>query len=407
MSRKSRNLLRKREPNEHARVGFIELFFDLVFVFAVTQLSHKLLESLTPRGALETLILFMAVWWAWIDTAWVTNWLDPEKRPVRLMLFALMLAGLILSTSLPEAFGPRGIAFACAYACIQVGRSLFTLAALKGHDEGNHRNFQRITIWAAGSSVLWIAGAFADPNLRLALWAIAVAADNIAPSAGFWTPWHGRSTPADWQVEGAHLAERCGLFIIIALGESILVTGGTFAALEWNPTSIASMIVAFTGSVAMWWIYFDSGHERGSDRIAHSSEPGRLARLAYTYIHLPIIAGIIICAVSDDIVLAHPLGDLDAAAIAVILGGPALYVGGTLFFRWSITRHVSRSQIGGLVLLALLVPAAHALTPLVLGALATLVLIAVAVSEQLRRRAAMRRSHNRRTAAKAKRAGPA
>jgi low temperature requirement protein LtrA len=396
------NLLRERKANEQARVGFVELFFDLVFVFAVTQLSHKLLESLTPRGALETLILFMAVWWAWIDTAWVTNWLDPEKRPVRLMLFALMLAGVILSTSLPEAFGARGIGFAVAYTAIQVGRSLFTLVALRGRDDGNYVNFQRITIWAAGSSLLWLAGAFADENLRLALWAIAVAADCVAPSAGFWTPWHGRSTPADWQIEGGHIAERCGLFIIIALGESILVTGATFAALEWNPTSIASLLVAFTGSVAMWWIYFDSGHERGSERIVHSSEPGRLARLAYTYINLTIIAGIIACAVSDDIVLAHPYGHVDPATAAVIVGGPALYVGGTLLFRWSISRRASRSQIAGLILLALLVPAAGALSPLALAALATLVLVVVAVVEQLGRRASARRSaarHARRSEA--------
>ena len=141
------SLMRVRTPGEHARVGFVELFFDLVFVFAITQVSHLLLAHLTPLGALEAAILLAAVWWVWIDTSWITNWLDPERGPVRLMLFALMAAGLILSTSLPEAFGVKGLVFACAFASIQVGRSLFTLWAVRG-SPSQKANFQRISAWA-------------------------------------------------------------------------------------------------------------------------------------------------------------------------------------------------------------------------------------------------------------------
>src|SRR5919109_3588280 len=139
------NLLRARQAHEHSRVTFVELFFDLVFVFAVTQLSHLLLEHLSILGAVQTALLMMAVWWVWIFTSWVTNWLDPQRTPVRLMLFALMLAGLVLSMSIPEAFESRGIAFAAAYAFMQVGRSLFMLWALARHSQANFRNFQRIT----------------------------------------------------------------------------------------------------------------------------------------------------------------------------------------------------------------------------------------------------------------------
>lgn len=121
------SLMRVRREGEHAKVGFVELFFDLVFVFAITQVSHLLLAHLTPLGTLEAAILLAAVWWVWIDTSWITNWLDVERGPVRLMLFALMAAGLIMSTSLPEAFGDKGLVFACAFAAMQVGRSLFTL----------------------------------------------------------------------------------------------------------------------------------------------------------------------------------------------------------------------------------------------------------------------------------------
>ena len=242
------NLLRVLGPHSHARVGFIELFFDLIFVFAVTQLSHHLIEHFTPLGAFQTLILFLAVWWAWIDTAWVTNWLDPEKWPVRLMLLALMLAGLVLSTSIPDAFGERGLYFAIAYAFIQVGRAVFTLWALRGHSPANYRNFQRITVWFILFSAIWVVGGLVEGEMRLILWTIAVIIETAAPSHGFYVPGLARSTTADWDVEGSHMAERCGLFIIIALGESILVTGATFAGLEWDAANVSAFAVAFLGS---------------------------------------------------------------------------------------------------------------------------------------------------------------
>jgi low temperature requirement protein LtrA len=377
------NLLRELKPNEHARVGFVELFFDLVFVFAVTQLSHALLEHYSLRGALETLILFMAVWWAWIDTSWVTNWLDPQKRPVRLMLLVLMLAGLVLSASIPEAFGERGIYFAFAYAFIQLGRSLFVVWALKGHSPVNFRNFQRIATWAGLVSILWIAGAFAEGDLRLGLWAAAVVIENIAPAVGFWVPGLGRSATTEWRVEGAHMAERCGLFIIIALGESILVTGATFAGLEWTWTSKATFFVAFAGSVAMWWIYFDSGHERGSTRITHASDSGRVARLAYTYLHLPIVAGIIVAAVGDEFSLAHPADVADTGAAVAVLGGPALYLLGAALFKRSISGHWPLSHLAGILLLCVLFAIPAELTLLELATMAAIVLILVAASESL------------------------
>lgn len=375
------NLLRRRRPHEHAPVGFIELFFDLVFVFAVTQLSHRLIEHYSVRGAVETLLLFLAVWWAWIDTSWVTNWLDPQKRPVRVMLLVLMLAGLVLSTSIPEAFGERAIYFALAYVFIQVGRSLFMLWALHRHDRGNYRNFQRITAWFMLFSALWIAGAFAEGDLRLAIWALAVVIENLAPMVGFWTPGLDRSTTADWVVEGSHMAERCGLFIIIALGESILVTGATFAALEWSWLNKLAFLVAFVGSVALWWIYFDSGQQRGSHTIAESADPGRLARLAYTYFHIPIVAGIIVSAVATEFVLMHPTGHTDFGVAAAILYGPAAFLVGTALFKKATLGRWPLGHLLGAVLLVLLTALADMLPPISLGGSAAIVLVAVAVGE--------------------------
>ncbi len=139
-----RGLLRVRSGSDEARVEFVELFFDLVFVFAITQLSHRLIEHPSAEGATETLILFLAVWWAWINTAWVTNWLDPHRTRVRLLLFWMMGAGLFVSMSIPDAFGARGPVFALAYVTMVLSCSLFAALAFRGHDPANHRNFVRI-----------------------------------------------------------------------------------------------------------------------------------------------------------------------------------------------------------------------------------------------------------------------
>lgn len=376
---RSQNLLRSRR--EHTRVTYVELFFDLVFVFAVTQLSHFLLGHLTITGALQTGLLLMGVWWVWIYTSWITNWLDPDKTPVRLTLFAIMLAGLLLSVSIPYAFSSRGLTFALAYASIQVGRTLFMLWALGPGNDALTRNFQRILIWLAVSAVFWIAGGLAEGSPRVALWVVAIAIEYVSPSLGFWVPRLGRSTTTDWTVEGAHLAERCALFVIIALGESILVTGATFSGLSLTPVVVMAFIAAFASSIAMWWIYFNIGAEAGTQRITMSSDPGRLARSAYTYIHIFIVAGIIVGAVADELVLKHPSGHAEPGTIAAVLGGPALFLVGNILFKREMAGRLPLSHLVGLSLLAVLVAVSSAATPLLLGIAAALVLVLVAVWE--------------------------
>jgi len=381
--RRPTGLVRERRANHHARVTNVELFFDLVFVFAVTQLSHTLLKNLTVSGAVHTLVLFLAIWWVWIYTSWVTNWLDPAKTPVRLLLFVLMFAGLILSISIPEAFEAAGPAFAMAYVFMQVGRSAFTLWAFGAASPVNTLNFQRITSWLAFAGLFWLAGGFVHNDARLGFWAFAVGVEYAGPSLGFWTPGIGRSTAGDWDVEGAHLAERCALFVIIALGESLLVTGATFGELGWSLTSASGFVSAFVGSVALWWIYFDAAAEHGSARIAASSNPGQLARLVYTYVHLLIVAGVIVSAVGDELVLSHPLGHSEPHAVAVILGGPAIYLVGALLFKGAIRGRIPLSHIVGLSILALFSLFAFSLPPLGLGVGSTLILVLVAVWERV------------------------
>jgi low temperature requirement protein LtrA len=376
-------LFRTHAPHQHSRVTYAELFFDLVFVFAVTQVSHTLLGRLTPPGLAQTTLLFLAVWWVWVYTSWITNWLDPETTPVRILLFSLMLGGLVLSTSIPQAFESRGLWFAVAYAAMQVGKTVFLWISTPRSRAPARMNAIRITAWLSASAVFWIAGGFTEGNARLLLWAVALGIEYLSPAVRFWIPKYGASQVSDWVVEGGHMAERCAGFIIIALGESIVVTGATFAELDWTLATVGAFASAFVGSLAMWWIYFHKGAEAGSEQISRSSEPGRLARLAYTYLHMPIVAGIIVSAVADELVLKHPLGHSDVATVLSAIGGPLLFLLGTILFKHTIRGFLQLSHGAGIVALGALGWFAGGLSPLVLSIATTAIMIVVAVWESV------------------------
>src|ERR1700732_2652557 len=208
-------LFRPIVPHQHSRVTYAELLFDLVFVFAVTQISHTLLAQFTPLGAVQTTLLLLSVWWVWVYTSWVTNWLNPEQTPVRVMLFALMLGGLVLSTSIPKAFESRGLWFASDYAAMHGGKTVFLWLSTPRIRTSARLNAMRITAWLSVSAIFWIAGGFAQGNARLVLWALALAIEYTSPAVQFWIPKYGASSVADWYVEGGHIAERCAGFIII------------------------------------------------------------------------------------------------------------------------------------------------------------------------------------------------
>ena len=367
-----------REDGVHrSTVTPVELFFDLVYVFAITQLSHKLLGHFDLHGALETALLLLAVWWAWIYTAWFTNWFDPEQRTVRLVMIAGMVASLLVSTSIPEAFGDRGLLFAAAYVVLQVGRSLFIIWAARDHPM-LRINFVRLVTWSILASCFWIAGALASGPTREFLWVIAVLVDYAAPLFFFYVPGLGRSHTNDWNISGEHMAERAQLFIIIALGESILVTGATFSELAISPEDFAGFVVAFIGSVALWWIYFDRAAGDAAEAIAASSDPGALARSAYTYIHLPMVAGIVVSAVGDELQIAHPLGHASPETLIALLAGPALFLIGHALFKYFVFGVVSMPRLVAVLILLVIGIIGREWAPLALATAAMLVLAGVA-----------------------------
>ena len=371
------SLLRDDGDGDH-RVTPMELFFDLVYVFAITQLSHLLLDHLDARGLLQTGLLLIAVWVASIYTTWSTNWLNPNQRPVRLMLIGVMAASLIVSAVLPEAFGERGMIFAVAYVAIQVGRSIFVVACTRDHPD-LHRSFQRILVWLTVSGALWIAGGLASGTARGGLWLAAVALDLLSPMIGYYTPGLGRSTTRDWNISGEHMAERCQLFVIIALGESILVTGATFADLEISGATLAGFVVAFLGSVALWWVYFDRSAEAAAEAIARSDDPGALGRNAYTYMHLPMVAGIIVTAVGDELAIAHPLEHASPETVVTVLGGPALFLAGHALFKKTVFGVWSVPRLAAIVLLAVAGVVGRDWAPLALATAALAILAGVSV----------------------------
>lgn len=374
------NLLRKRDGSA-ASVSFSELLFDLIYVFAVTQISHYLLHHLTLVGALQSLVLWFAVWLPWQYTAWVTNWFNPETRQVRLLLFSIMLFGLFLAAAIPDAFGSHGIIFATCYIAIQVGRTLVVLLFLKS-DDPIRKNFLRILGWLTISAAFWLTGALSQGELRLALWSTAVLCEYVSPMFGFRLPVLGYSrSHTEWSIEGHHLAERCQLFVIVAFGETLLMTGATLGELKvWELPVVIAVLIAFTGSMVMWWIYFDTSSKAGSHTIARSDNPGKMGSY-FHYIHVILVGAIIICAVANETVIAHPAQKITEITRAMLLLGPAIYLIANTIYKRMVYLQTPLSHLAGVVALVILAPFSLSTDLLMVSFLTTVIMIVVAIWE--------------------------
>jgi low temperature requirement protein LtrA len=339
----------RQHAGEEQRATFLELFFDLVFVFAVTQLSHHLLHNLTTKGAAQTLLLLLVVWWAWIYTTWMTNWFDPDSVPVRVTLLVGMLASLAMAIAIPKAFGDRALPFAVGYVALQLVRNTFIVVATEP-ESPLHVGFRRILAWSAWTGAIWIAGALVGGDARTIVWIVALVADYAGPFAGYWTPGLGRTAVTDWEIEHAHFAERFQTFVIIALGESIVATGATASGQHLTGHRWIAIALSFVLAAALWWLYFDEVASRSAEDFgAAADQRGRLGRDAYTYLHLPIVAGIIVAAVGLELVIAHPDAALSARELAVLAIGPALYLAGQLAFRVRMIGTLARKRVVAIV----------------------------------------------------------
>lgn len=381
MSNSPHRLLRNRE-SETASVSYSELLFDLIYVFSVTQLSHYLLHNLTWDGLLKETILWFAVWMLWQHTIWVTNWFNPDTRPIRILLFVSMLLGLIMAAALPYAFTYRGLVFAICYVVIQGGRTLYVILVLGDHHLTT--NFKRILGWFCITAVFWITGAMLKGEWQIILWIIAAVCDYTAPMFGFALPFLGRSDSSkEWTIEGHHLLERCQLFVIIAFGETLLMTGDSLTEIEeWTPVVIISAAISFTGSLAMWWIYFDVGSEAGSRKIQKVDDPGKLG-VIYNAIHIVLVGAIIICAVGDELVVVLPKEDMGVEVILVLIIGPIIYLLANSAYKYVTCRKIPLSHMIAVVILGILLLFSYHISLLLLNILNTSVFIFVIVFDLL------------------------
>jgi low temperature requirement protein LtrA len=317
----------------------------------------------------------------------MANWFDPSSRAVLAVLTGAMLVSLLMAAALPRAFGADGLLFALSYVVLQLGRNLAALRLLRvGHPLRDV--FKRLVAWSVASGVLWLAGSSFAGDQRLLFWGPALVLELCGPIAGYWLPRRGRTATTDWDIEGGHFTERCEAFIIIALGESIVVTGATAASVGLRAEVVICLCVAFLETAALWWLYFGAVAERSRTTLRQCADPGRLARDAYTYLHLPIVGGIIAVAVADDLLITQPTQALHGVGLAMALGGPALYLVGEDLFRVRVGGAASAERLAVAALLLLAAPIASALSALALSAMVAALLVAVVFREQ---RAAGRR----------------
>jgi low temperature requirement protein LtrA len=377
-------------PREVARsVAPIELFFDLVYVFTVSQLSSGLIHDVSLRGIVETLVLTLAVMYAWFMTVWTSNWLDVERRPVQLMLLGLMFATLLMATSVTYAFGSpfeelglggdRAGLFVIGYLAIQVGRTLFAVSAFRGHRL--HQHFANAFTWEVGTGLIWVAGIFADGDARLALWAVAVLATYGGVIAGHPLPGHRSPFSSDSQIYAEHLLERFRLFFLIALGETVLTIGKAFVEVPVDLGRLLALAASFLGTVSLWWCYFHRSERVGIDAVRSAGDGSRLVAFG-NYTLIAMVIGIIGIAVGDELAIADPgFEETTAAMSALIFGGPAIFLLAQLVFFRQATGEISRPRILACVALAVLAFLTASLTLLTAVIVASLVLLAVAVAD--------------------------
>ncbi|HEU4494666.1 MAG TPA: low temperature requirement protein A [Rubrobacteraceae bacterium] len=361
------------------RVTPLELFFDLVFVFALTQVTGFLADHLTWSGMLQGVALLVVLWWAWGGYSWLTNAVPAEEViPARLVIITAMAAMLVASLAVPDAFGEYGVLFGLAYFVVRLLHVvLFVLAT--GNTPETHQAFVRLTPGFLVAPMLLIPAGFVDGFAQVILWVAALAIDlGVSLVRGV----------SGFEVHAEHFAERYGLIVIIALGESIVAIGVGASGLAIGAGVVLAAVLGIALAAALWWAYFDLVMLVAGRRLsaAKGEERARLARDAYSYLHLPIVAGIVLVALGIKKTLAHvgePLATIPAVALC---GGIALYLVGHNAVRLREFASVSVPRLVVTTLCCALIPVAVSVPSLVMLAILAILLCALAAFETMRSR---------------------
>jgi low temperature requirement protein LtrA len=376
-----------RGQNAPLSASFLELFFDLAFVLALSQLARHLLADITPVGALRTALLLAAVWWMWVTTTWLTDWYDPETPVIRILLIGATLGSLLVGVATPLAVDGRASLFAGAYVAVHLGRGVITGLALRGHPRQSRA--LRILCWFSVSAIPWLVGAFV-PAWRMPLWLLGLAIDLTGPRLGWPTPMFGRARQEELHLAGQHLAERYQQVVIVALGELILVSGLAYAGTHTSLPQTVAFLLIFATAVLIGLLYVTpSGVHLGS--AIERSDPSRFGTTS-AYLHLLMIAGVVYTAVGAELTIVHPTEVGSRTAVAVLAAGPTLFLTGRLLLSVAIARRLSWPRLLGLFAMVAAALATITLPLLAVTAATTGVLFVVAAMDH---RGVLTRRRNR------------
>ncbi|MFG1678469.1 low temperature requirement protein A [Micromonospora sp. NPDC049282] len=380
-------LLRGERSKQEA--SFVELFFDLVLVFALNRLVASTAQLASASGAvrwaslLQALLLILPLIWVWSMTAYSTARFEPRRLAVQVMVLVTAFGVLLLGVATPRAFDGSAWMFASVYVALQAGRALVVALALRSH--WLQRLYWGILVWFCVSAVAWLLGALAHGSARTLLWSLAIAIEYGSARLGWWVPWQGPERILAWESAAGHLADRYQQLLLIALGETILAVGIAYTEASGNPRlpQTLGLVIAFITAVLLWRIYFYKAGELFGSAVRLAANPASLGRVAGTA-HLFMIIGVAATAIGNELVQRHPTGHTFKSWLALMLGGPALYVAGRTLLEWVVFSRVSRHRLLGIAALLLLaVPLAFA-PPLAVVAAVPVVLIAIAVADARR-----------------------
>ncbi|MEV7663640.1 low temperature requirement protein A [Paenarthrobacter sp. NPDC089316] len=379
----------RRDPGD-VEVSPLELFFDLVFVFAIMQLSLYLLEHLTWTGIAQTGVLYIAVFTVWSYTTWAGTLTDPARGPVRAMLLGAMLLGLFMNVSIASAFDTSGWLFVTTYLVMQIGRTLWLLSA--GLDTVMHQHFQRTLVWLVASGPLWTVGAVVESGPRLILWSIATVVDLIGMLAAH--PLAGKRVRTEKTAfPVAHQFERARLFFIIALGETVMTTGSAITHAPLGPMTLFVGAVALTGTITLWWVYFGRSEGAARARVNFDQDPVKTTRYA-NYSLMAMVAGLLAIAVGDELVIAHPAGEAEPSTNALLYGGPFLFFAAQSWYMRVAMNELPRSRPMAMMALVVLTAATWQAPPYLAAVAAMVVILAVAVADARRSSEETDKSHS-------------
>ncbi|MEV6813798.1 low temperature requirement protein A [Micromonospora sp. NPDC051296] len=384
-----------RTPSSPQQATFLELFFDLAFVFVIQRIALRITEQLARPGVADqwfalpavgkTLLLLYPLTSVWTVAAWTTARLDPRRLPVQAVTIATMFGVLIMSAALPSAFHGGGLAFAVPYVVMQVGRYVVFEIMLRGHELQD--TVTRQLVWFSLTGILWIAGAFTHDQTRVVLWVAAAGLEFLAARVGWPVPKLGARRATVWAAAGEHLADRYRQFLLIALGESVLALALAYTGGLYDVESTAAFVIGFATTVLLWRVYFYRAGQILAEALAASKNPSHLGRVA-AFAHWIMILGIIIIitAVGYELVIPHPFGHTMPAWVVVILGGPAVFVAGRAHFEYVVFARVSRPRVVGVVILVLAAPLMLLLPPVLVSLTAALVLTGIAAADAVQAR---------------------